>query len=76
MGATATSVPAASVRTQQQEKRWEKLCDEFADVFGSLTKLPPPGRVQHRIELLDEKSQPPRPRIYRMSPAEMAEVRR
>ena len=73
MGATATTDSAAG---SAAPTRWSKLCDDYSDIFQSLTELPPKGRVQHRIELLDESAQPPRPRTYRMSPAEMSEVRR
>ena len=49
------------------------LCDEYADVFeqpGLLVHCD----VDHRIDLHDETAKPPRPRQYRLSAAENAEV--
>ena len=77
MEASAATVDAATgVATPAAKTRWELLCDKFSDVFSSLKGLPPPERVKHHIELLDESTPPPKPRQYRMSPAEMAEVKR
>ena len=77
MEASATTVDAATgVATPAAKTRWELLCDKFSDVFSSLKGLPPPERVKHHIKLLDESTPPPKPRQYRMSPAEMAEIRR
>ena len=55
--------------------RWDKLCEQYADVF-ELPGVPPTRDITHSIDLVDEQAQPPRPRVYRMSPAELAEVRR
>ena len=49
------------------------LCDEYADVFEQ-PGLPVRRDVDHRIDLHDETAQPPRPRQYRLSAAENAEV--
>ena len=49
------------------------LCDEYADVFEQ-PGLPVHRDVDHRIDLHDETAKPPRPRQYRLSAAENAEV--
>ena len=49
------------------------LCDEHADVFEQ-PGLPVHHDVDHRIDLHDETAKPPRPRQYRLSAAENAEV--
>ena len=49
------------------------LCDEYADVFEQ-PGLPVRHDVDHRIDLHDESAKPPRPRQYRLSAAENAEV--
>ena len=54
--------------------RWSALCDEFQDIFEDPGK-PPPRQVKHRIDLLPG-ARPPAQRTYRMSPTELAEVRR
>ena len=61
---------------EPKKSKWEGLCNEYEDVFKSLSDLPPPDRVTHSIDLIDESAPPPKPRTYRMSPAELAEVRR
>ena len=76
MGATAAAQEPSETGQSPGQTRWSKLCDECEDIFASLSKLPPPDRVKHEIKLLDEAASPPKPRIYRMSPAELAEVRR
>ena len=45
------------------------LLSEFADVFQDPT-FPPADRVTHDISLLDPSDQPPKPKQYRLSPAE------
>ena len=54
--------------------RWDKLCDQFADVFAE-PGTPPKRSVRHRIDVV-EGAKPPAQRQYRMSPAELVEVRR
>ena len=49
------------------------LCDEYADMFEQ-PGLPVRRDVDHRIDLHDESTKPPRPRQYRLSAAENAEV--
>ena len=49
------------------------LCDEYADVFEQ-PGLPVRCDGDHRIDLHDETAKPPRPRQYRLSAAENAEV--
>ncbi len=44
-------------------------------MFGS-PGLPPEREIKHRIDPVDENAPPPRQRAYRMSPLELAEVRR
>ena len=51
------------------------LCEEFADVFEH--PGPAPDRpITHSIDLQDEAAAPPKPCLYRVSPAELAEVRK
>lgn len=52
-----------------------ELCDEFSDVFAE-PKLPARRELDHRIDLLDESALPPRPRQYRLSRVEQAEVKK
>ena len=49
------------------------LCDEYADVFEQ-PGLPVRRDIDHRIDLHDETTKPPRPRQYRLSAAENSEV--
>ena len=49
------------------------LFDEFSDVFVEPV-FPPLDRITHDITLLDPDAQPPKPKQYRLSPAEQAEV--
>ena len=49
------------------------LCDEYADVFEQ-PGLPVRRDVDHRIDLHNETAKPPRPRQYRLSAKENAEV--
>ena len=48
---------------------------EFADVFREPSGLPPDRGIEHVIPLEDD-SQPPFKRMYRLSPAELVEVKR
>ena len=54
--------------------RWDTLCERFADVFSDPGQ-PPNRSVKHRIDTV-AGSKPPAQHLYRMSPAELAEVRR
>ena len=64
----------ADVATPWQDQL-QLLCEEFADVFER--PGPAPDRpITHSIDLQDEAAAPPKPRLYRMSPAELAEVRK
>ena len=49
------------------------LCDEYADVFEQ-PGLPVHHDIDHHIDLHDETAKPPRPRQYRLSAADNAEV--
>ena len=49
------------------------LCDEYAEVFEK-PGLPVCRDIDHRIDLHDKTAKPPRPRQYRLSAAENAEV--
>jgi len=51
------------------------VCDEYSDVFAD-PGLPPERHIKHAIKLHDEEAPPPKPRMYRMSQAELAEVRK
>ena len=54
--------------------RWDKLCNQLADVFYE-PGIPPKRSVRHRIDVM-EGSKPPTQHQYRISPTELAEVRR
>ena len=58
-----------------QQSRFDMIANEFSDVFEP-PGMPPPRAVVHTIDLVDESSPPPKPKLYRMSPLELAEVRR
>jgi hypothetical protein len=60
-----------------QEPAARRLLAEFQDVFPDELPvgLPPPRAIDHRIELLPDREPPSRP-SYRMSAAEMDEVRK
>ena len=53
---------------------WEAVLDKFEDVFEP-PGMPVDRSEVHKIQLLPG-STPPAKRIYRMSPVELAEVRR
>ena len=54
--------------------RWDMLCDQFPQLFAE-PGTPPERDVKHAVDILPD-SKPPAQRTYRMSPAELAEVRR
>ena len=55
----------------------KRLINQFADVFPDdlPSGLPPKRDIDHRIELLDG-SEPPKSAVYRMSPAELNELKK
>ncbi len=55
--------------------RWDHICNEYADVFME-PQQPHPRDITHDIVLTEAGKTPPKPRLYRMSPAELAECRR
>ena len=59
------------------DRAWKQLRDEFADVFPDQLPpgLPPSREVDHKIELLPGSSPPSRP-TYRLSAAELAELKK
>ena len=65
--------PASDWQDEGKE-RWDKLCEEFADVFAEPTEHPNRD-IEHYIKLHDESLAPPKPRQYRMLQAELDEVR-
>ena len=56
-------------------RRYERIADEYGDVFEEPTGQPPKRHVEHRIELEPGSTPPFRP-IIRMSPAELEEARK
>ena len=72
----STEEAATSGETPDAEvSPWEQLCTEFSDVFAE-PGLPDGGAgITHDIHLVDESAPPPRKPAYRMSEAELAEVR-
>ena len=71
---TTSSAEAAVVEPGPGETRWDRLCNKFASVFEE-PGTPAERPIKHTIEL-KPGSQPPASRTYRMSPTELAEVRR
>ena len=65
---------ATAANTPSEADRWDRVCADFIDVFGDPV-IPPERRVKHGICLHDESLPPPKPRQYRMSQAELDEVR-
>eukprot|EP00873_Tetraselmis_striata_P038562 jgi/Tetstr1/458826/TSEL_045209.t1 len=66
----------AELRTDQSTEWTEELKEslmEFADIIAELTNLPPEREFDFEINL--ESDEPPKERTYRMSPAELQEVR-
>lgn len=70
----AAAAPSVPDSTQQALK---DLLDEYSDVFADISGLPPerPDCVGHTIPLQPDSGTPYRP-MYRLSPAEQAEVKR
>ena len=60
--------------TCKQRTALSALLHEFDDVFQAPTK-PPAARVKHRIDLIDPDQCIPRFRTYRMSAAELDELK-
>ena len=58
----------------KQRTALSALLTEFADVFQAPTK-PPAARVKHRIDLIDPDQRIPRFRTYRISAAELDELK-
>ena len=67
------SVSSADGKEAAVQSEIAVLCDEYADVFEQ-PGLPVRHDIDHRIDLHDETAKPPRPRQYRLSAAENAEV--
>eukprot|EP00873_Tetraselmis_striata_P015214 jgi/Tetstr1/435478/TSEL_024384.t1 len=66
----------AELRTDQSTEWTEELKEslmEFADIIAEPTDLPPEREFDFEINL--ESDEPPKERTYRMSPAELQEVR-
>ena len=61
--------------SRPSQSRWDAVCTEFADVFAEPT-MPIAREITHDITLADPTQPPPKPRRYRMSAAELQEVRR
>ena len=61
--------------TCKQRTALSALLNEFADVFQAPTK-PPAARVKHRIDLIDPDQRIPCFCTYRMSAAELDELKR
>ena len=61
--------------TCKQRTALSALLTEFADVFQATTK-PPAACVKHRIDLINPDQCIPRFRTYRMSAAELDELKR
>ena len=74
MGACAQLGEGAASSGPDQPDRWERILQEFSDVFEQPTGVPQRS-IEHAIELLPG-STPPAKRQYRMSTVELAEVRR
>ena len=55
--------------------RWNKLCDEYQDIFTEPQGIPPDRPIKHKIELLDPAQPIKHHRQYRMSQSKLDEVR-
>jgi Reverse transcriptase (RNA-dependent DNA polymerase)/RNase H-like domain found in reverse transcriptase/Integrase zinc binding domain/Chromo (CHRromatin Organisation MOdifier) domain/gag-polyprotein putative aspartyl protease/Integrase core domain len=65
---------AATVSTEQPQ-RLQAILEAYKDVFAELPGLPPERNVCHTIPLVPG-AKPPHRRMYRLSPAELEEVKR
>ena len=66
-------VGSANSKEAAVQTEFATLCDEYADVFEQ-PGLPVRCDIGNIIDLHDETAKPPRPRQYRLSAAENAEV--
>jgi len=71
---TTSSAATTDVEPGPGETRWSRLCDKFSSIFDE-PGTPAERPIKHTIEL-KPGSQPLASRTYRMSPTELAEVRR
>ena len=62
-------------RLTPKQRRYERIVDDYNDVFGDPPGQPPKRQVEHRIELEPGSTPPYRP-VIRMSPAELEEARK
>ena len=51
--------------------RLDLLCNDYADMFETPSGVPN-CKIKHWIDLIDKNAQPPKPRQYCMSSAELA----
>jgi hypothetical protein len=82
----ATTHPIARTATSKGEElpaipsaappELRALVTEFADIFGEPRTLPPQRGVEHTIRLKPGSELPPPSRVFRLAPAERAEIQR
>ena len=61
--------------SSQPTIRWDQLGNEYADVFETPSGVPD-HKIKHRIDLIDENTQLPKPKQYCISGAKLAEVQK
>ncbi len=71
----SNTATASSIAVSQFPAKVQVILQEYSDVFAEISELPPERSIVHTIPLVPG-AQPPAPRMYRMSPAELAEVKR
>jgi hypothetical protein len=76
-GATpGTSATGTTSATNETSAEIQQLLDKYKDVFADLPPgLPPVRNIAHTIPLIPD-AKPPAKRMYRLSPAELTEVKR
>jgi len=72
--AVAMEAKAPSGGGDAPQNRWSKLCAEYSHIFED-PGTPAERKIKHHIQLKEGAEVPAR-RVYRMSPTELAEVRR
>ena len=71
----AQQVSLHAISRRDDSDRFERVADQFPDVFAEPTGQPPARHILHKIELEPGSAPPFRP-LLRMSPAELEEARK
>jgi hypothetical protein len=70
-----TATACSTVAVNQYPAEVQSVLHQYNDVFAEITELPPERNITHTIPL-QPGAQPPVTRMYRLSPAELEEVKR